>query len=140
MPTEIGRIFLKKKHLLLEGESAILVAVEEADETVGLRLTGGEVALISEEVEHLEGADEGVAISVKSLEGRVGGEVADRAETLACGLEASLAIADSDEELFESALRFKTKGHVVGCDKQGAKRVSNLVRNRHTWRKMMPRA
>lgn len=95
----------------MEGKSAILVAVEEAHETVGLRLRGGEVALVSQEVEHLEGADEGVAISVKSLEGGVRGEVADGAETLAGGLQASLAVADSHEQLLESTLRFKTEGH-----------------------------
>ena len=95
----------------MEGEAAILVRVEELDETEGLALGDSEVALISEEVEDLEGADEGVAVSVKSLEGRVGGEVSDGAESLAGGLKTSLTVADSNEQLFKSALRFKTKAH-----------------------------
>ena len=98
-------------NLLLEGKAAILVRVEELDETVGLALRDSEVALISEEVEDLEGADEGVAVSVKSLEGRVGGEVSDGAESLASGLKTSLSVADSNEQIFKSALRFKTKAH-----------------------------
>ena len=95
----------------MEGKAAILVRVEELDETVSLALRDSEVALISEEVEDLEGADEGVAVSVKSLEGGVGSEVADRAEALAGRLEASLAVAHSNEQLLQSALRFKTKAH-----------------------------
>ena len=95
----------------MEGETAILVRVEEADKAVGLRLRGGEVALVSEEVKNLERADEGVAVTVKSLEGGVRSEVADGAEALAGGLETSLAITDGNEELLESALRFESKGH-----------------------------
>ena len=102
-------------HLLLEGESAILVRVEESDKTVGFGLRSGEVALVSEEVEHLEGADEGVAVSVKSLEGGVGGEVADGAEALTGGLQASLAISDGDQKFLESTLRFKSKAHLCTC-------------------------
>ena len=95
----------------MEGKAAILVRVEELDETEGLALRDSEVALISEEVEDLEGADEGVAVSVKSLEGRVGGEVSDGAESLASGLKTPLSVADSNEQIFKSALRFKTKAH-----------------------------
>lgn len=97
----------------MEGKTTILVGVEEADETVGLALRRREVALISEEVEDLEGAHEGVAVSVKSLEGRVGGEVADGAEALAGRLKTSLSVADGNEQLFESTLRFESKGHCV---------------------------
>jgi hypothetical protein len=96
----------------LEGQTGILVRVEEADQSVGLALRGGEVALISQEVEDFEGADEGVSVSVKSLEGGVGGEVADRAEALTGTFEASLAVADSHKQLLESAFRFESKGHV----------------------------
>ena len=64
-------------HLLLEGKSAIFVGVEELDQSVGLRLADGEVSVVSQEVEHLQGGDEGVAVAVQSLEGGVGGEVAD---------------------------------------------------------------
>ena len=99
------------EYLLLEGETAILIRVEETDKAVGLRLRGGEVTLISEEVEDLKRADESVAITVKSLEGGVRGEVTDGAEALAGGLETSLAITDGNEELLESALRFESKGH-----------------------------
>ena len=112
---------IRKSHLLLEGKTTILVGVEEADETVGLALRGGEVALISEEVEDLEGADKGVRVSVKSLEGGVRGEVADGAEALAGGLEASLSVTNSDEQLLESALRFESKGHVSKQKQSGQK-------------------
>ena len=95
----------------MEGETAILVRVEEAHKAVGLRLRRGEVALVSKEVEHFEGADECIAITVKSLEGGVRGEVTDGAEALAGGLETSLTITDGNEELLESALRFESKGH-----------------------------
>ena len=98
-------------HLLLEGETTILVGVEEAHKAVGLRLGGGEVALISKEVQDLKRADKCVAITVKSLESGVRGKVTDGAEALTGGLESSLAITDSDEDLLESTFRFKSKGH-----------------------------
>ena len=65
------------KHLLLERKTAVLVGVKEAHQTVGLALGDGEVALVAEEVEKFQRADESVAVSVKSLEGRVGREVSD---------------------------------------------------------------
>ena len=40
--------------LLLEGESAVFVRVEESDEAVGLGLGDGVVALVAEVVEDLE--------------------------------------------------------------------------------------
>ena len=104
----ILKLKIAKVDLLLEGKTTILVGVEEADETVGLALRRGEVALVSEEVEDLKGADKGVAVSVKSLEGGVRGEVADGAKTLAGGLEASLTVADSNKHFFESALRLES--------------------------------
>ena len=68
--------------LLLERESAVFVRVEESDEAVGLRLRDGVVALVAEVVEDLERGDSLVAVSVKSLEGRVRGEVTDVTEAL----------------------------------------------------------
>mmetsp|Transcript_15028 Transcript_15028/g.18995 ORF Transcript_15028/g.18995 Transcript_15028/m.18995 type:complete len:542 (-) Transcript_15028:51-1676(-) len=88
-----------KQHLqeVLEGESAVLVGVEEADQTVGLRLRHGEVALVAEEVKDLDRTDESVAVSIESLEGGVGCEVADGGEALAGGLKTSLAVAHGDQ-------------------------------------------
>ena len=102
-----------KLYLLLEWESAILIRVEEADKTVSLRLWNREVALVTEEVEELDGADKSVAVSVKSLESGVRCEVTDGGETLAGGLKASLSVADCDEQLLKSTLRLKSKAHCV---------------------------
>ena len=65
------------KHLLLERKATIFIRVKEFHQAVSFGLGSGEVALISEVVEHFERADKGVAISVKSLESGVGREVAD---------------------------------------------------------------
>jgi len=104
----------------LEGKTTILVGVEETDKAVSLALRGGEVALVSEEVEHLQGADKGVAVSVKSLESRVGSEVADRAEALASSLKTSFSVANGNKQLLESAFRFESKGHDVYIRKGGS--------------------
>lgn len=40
------------------------------------------------------------------------GKVTNRAEALARGLKTLLATTDGDEEIFKSAFRFKSKGHV----------------------------
>ena len=113
--TKLKRISEKnmrgKKDLLLEGKTAIFVRVEESDEAVGLRFGSAEVALISEIVEYFKGGDISVAVSVKSLEGRVRGEVADGAETLASEFEAHLTATDGDEKILKSAFRFKSKAH-----------------------------
>ena len=109
-------------HLLLEAKSAIFVGVEEADEAVGLGLANGEVALITQEVKDLQRADKGVAVPVKSLEGRVGREVADGAKALARGFKTSLTVADSDEQLLQSALRLESKAHGVFVYKMNAER------------------
>ena len=60
---------MSEKNLLLEGESSILIRVEELDQTVRFALIDCEVTLISQEVQDLEGTDEGVGVPVKSLEG-----------------------------------------------------------------------
>ena len=93
----------------MEGKSAVLVRVEELDKSVGLALADGEVSVVSQVVEELKGGDEGVAVAIQSLEGRVWGEVTDGAETLASGLKSSLSIANSDEQLLKSTFRFKSK-------------------------------
>ena len=95
-----------KEHLLLEGKSAILIGVEELDQLVGLSLTHGVVALVSEEVQNFEGAHEGVAVTVKSLEGGVGCEVVEGAEALASCLESLFTCADGDDQVLESVLGF----------------------------------
>ena len=53
---------------------------------MGLSFTDGEVTLVAQEIQKLDRADEGVAIPVESLEGRMGGEVANATEALTCGL------------------------------------------------------
>lgn len=97
----------------MEGESAILVRVEESHETVGLRLRRGVVALVTEEVEDFEGGDARGAISVESLESRVGSEVADVTEALTGALQGHLTVSDGDEQIFQSAFRFKSKAHIL---------------------------
>ena len=90
---------IEVKYLLLEAESAIFVRVEEANKAECLRLADAEVALVTEVVKDLKGADKGVAVPVKSLEGGMGSEIADGAKTLARSFKASLAITDCNEQL-----------------------------------------
>ena len=92
------------EHLLLEGKSAILVGVEELNESVGLALADREVSVVSQVVEDLKGRDEGVAVTIESLESGVWGEVSDGAETLAGIFECSLAVTDSHKKLLKSSL------------------------------------
>ena len=88
----------------MEAESAVLVGVEEADEAVRLSLADTKAALVAEEVDDLVRADEGIAVAVEALEGRVGGEVGDAAEPLTGRLKALLSVADRDQEVLEVAL------------------------------------
>ena len=97
--------------LLLEGESAVFVRVEESDEAVGLGFRDGVVALVAEVVEDLEGRDSLVAVSVKSLEGRVRGEVADVTEALTGAFQGHLTAANGNKEFLKSAFGFKSKAH-----------------------------
>jgi len=99
-------------YLLLERKTTIFVRVKEADKAVGLGLGSAEVTLVSEEVEDLSGANESVSISVKSLEGRVGSEIADGAEARSGGLEVHLTVTDGGKEGLKSLFRFESKGHV----------------------------
>ena len=85
----------------MEGKSVVFIAVEELDEAEALGLAAAEVAVVLEEVEHLTGADVGVGVAVQALEGRVGSEISDRAESLAGGFEAAFAIANSDKEVLQ---------------------------------------
>ena len=59
----------------------------------------------------MSGGESGVTISVKSLEGGVGSEIADVAEALTGALKGHLSVANGDEELLQSAFRFKSKAH-----------------------------
>ena len=106
--------------LLLEGESAILVRVEESDEAVRLRLRDGEVALVAEVVEDLERRDCLVAIPVKSLEGRVRGKVADVTEALTGAFQGHLTAANGNKEFLKSTFGFKSKAHdsIPTCGKK----------------------
>ena len=97
--------------LLLEGESAVFVRVEESDEAVGLRFRDGVVALVAEVVEDLERRDSLVAVSVKSLEGRVRGEVADVTEALTGAFQGHLTAANGNKEFLKSTFGFKSKAH-----------------------------
>ena len=99
-------------YLLLERKATILIRVEEADKAVGLGFRGAEVTLVSEEVKDLSGGDESASVSVKSLEGRVGSEIADGAEARSGGLEVHLTVTDGGKEGLKSLFRFESKGHV----------------------------
>ena len=57
---------------------------------------------VIEEVEDLAGADEGVAVTVKPLEGGVRCEVVECAEPLASCLEPLLSCADCGDQVLES--------------------------------------
>lgn len=98
-------------NLLLEAESAILIRVEEADQTEGLTFADAKVALIAEEGYDLAGAHKRVAVSVKSLEGRVWCEVANVTKTLTRRFEGPLTISDSDKQFFKSTFRLVSKAH-----------------------------
>lgn len=100
---------LKIKDLLLELQPVVAVGVEEVDESEALVLADCEIALVSQEVENFMRSDRTVAISVESLEGRVGSKVADGAEALTGSFKASLAVSDSNKQIFKSAFRFKSQ-------------------------------
>lgn len=104
-------IFAGEEHLheILEGKSAILVAVEELDKAIALALTGAKVAVILQIVEQLVRIDEAVGITVDTLESRVGSKVANVAETLTSSLESALTLTNSDEQVLKSVFRFKAK-------------------------------
>lgn len=86
----------------MEDKATIVVRVEEFGESVALSFGDGEVPHVSEEVQELAGRHGIVAVTVQSLEGRVRGKVADGAESLACCLEATLAVANSNQQALES--------------------------------------
>jgi len=104
-------IFAGKKHLeeVLEGETTILVGVEESHESVGLALGGGEVAVILKVGEELVGGNVAVFVTVNALESGVRGEVTDGAETCASGLKGALTVTNSDKQVLQSVLRFVAK-------------------------------
>lgn len=84
-------------NLLLEGQPAHFFRVEELDETVRLCLRDREVLLLPHEVEDLVRLQVVVRGTIKSLEGRLGAEVTDRAEPLASYFEVLLPFSDCDE-------------------------------------------
>lgn len=98
--------------LLLEGKTAVLVGVEEFDKAVGLTFRNGEVAMISQVVQHFEGGDEGVAVAVKSLKSTVRCKVSNRAQSLSGGFKSALSITNGNKEVLEASLRFVTK-HIL---------------------------
>ena len=97
-------MWLENSRLLLEGETTIFVAVEELDQSVGLALSGAEVAVVPEEVEEFVRRNVSVLVTVHTLEGGVGCEVSDGAKTLTGALEAAFSVAvQQDAELFSQA-------------------------------------
>ena len=115
--------------LLLERESSVLIWVEESNEAVRLRLRDGEVTLVAEVVEDLEWCDRLGAVPVKSLEGRVRGEVADVAQALTGAFQGHLTVTDGDEQLFKSTFGFKSKAH----DSIPTSAMVNRARVRFCW-------
>lgn len=98
---------------LLEGESLVAVAVEEADEVVGLALRNVRDTVVSKEVDELNGGDGTSGIAINALESSKESEVTDVAESLAGGLEVALTIADGDKEVPELGFRHVTEHFVV---------------------------
>jgi len=108
-PKLASTIFVTLRYLLLEGETTILVGVEESHESVGLALGGGEVAVILKVGEELVGGNVAVFVTVNALESGVRGEVTDGAETCASGLKGALTVTNSDKQVLQSVLRFVAK-------------------------------
>ena len=98
-----------KRDLLLELQPIVVVGVKEVDESKALVLDNCKVALVPKEVENFNRGDRTVAIPIESLEGGVRSEVADRAKALTGSFKASLAVSDSNKQIFKSAFRFKSK-------------------------------
>ena len=96
-----------KVNLLLEGESAVFIRVEELDEAMALALAGAKVAVVLQVVQELEGVNEAVGVAVNTLECRVRCKVTNGAESLASGLKGALTLTDGDEQVLQSVLRFK---------------------------------
>ena len=99
---------------LLEGESLVAIAVEEADEVVGLTLRNVSDAVFSEEVDELDGGDGTGAIAINALESGKESEVTDVAESLATRLKVALAVSDGNDEVPELGFRHVTE-HVSCC-------------------------
>lgn len=96
----------------MEGESAIVVAVKELDELVGLALEGSVVVLVPQEVQEFDGGDAAAGIAVDSLESGVGSEISDVAETLAEAFGVSLTLTNGDEDVLELVFSIVTKRHL----------------------------
>jgi len=105
----------------LEGKTAVFVGVEELDQAVGLTLGDGEVAVVAQVVEHLEGGDKRVTVAVKSLKGRMGRKVPNRTQSLSGGFKSALSVTNSNKEVLEASLRFVTKHILDKLSKQKAK-------------------
>ena len=88
---------------LSEAESSVAIAVKELDEGVGLGLADMVDGVVSKEVAEFSGVNLSAVVSVDSLEGRVGSEVPDVAESGSSVLEVSLSVANCDEEVLESS-------------------------------------
>jgi len=102
-------VLARQQHLheVLEVECAIIVAVEEANQEVEFGLVARVRVVVAQEVQQVHRDNAARRIAVHALEGRVGREVLDVAETLAQVFEFAFALADRQHQVFESVLRFK---------------------------------
>ena len=95
--------------LLLVGESAVLVRIEELDEFVRLALQSRKVAVVSQVVAQIVRRGVPKAIPVDALEGGVWREVSNVAEALAGALKLALSIAHGNQHAFQSVFGFVTE-------------------------------
>jgi hypothetical protein len=90
----------------LEGESVVLIAIEEFHEAEALRFTAAEVSVVLKVVKEFVGGDVTVGVTIHTLESRVGGEISDWAKALTGGFESALTITDGDKKVLESVFWF----------------------------------
>lgn len=86
----------------MEGKRSIFVGVKESNELVEFTLADGEIVVVLEEREQFETVDSTTCIAINSLERRVGSKISDLTESLTKAFELSFAVADCDEQTFQS--------------------------------------
>lgn len=64
------------------------------------------VVVVPQKVEQIVGANAGAGVPIDPLEGRVGSEGANLAESLPGGFEIALAVAHSNEQVLQAVLAF----------------------------------
>lgn len=73
---------------------------------MGLALVGCVVVVVPQKVEQIVGSNAGAGVPIDSLEGRVGCEGANLAESLPGGFEIALAVAHRNQQVLQAVLAF----------------------------------